>query len=101
MLAFKHGELLAKSQVLRQQASASTEDARECAEPEPEQVDRDGKVMADGILVCAPMLLISKPDGIVVNDNARCDRLLAERSRTRHLFRARLRRLELLPLPAG
>jgi len=71
MLAFKHGELLAKSQVLQQQASASAEDARECPEPEPEQVDHDGKVIADGILVPAPMLLISKLDGIVANDRGK------------------------------
>jgi acyl-CoA thioesterase len=68
MLAFKHGKLLAKSQVLQQQASASAEDARECPEPEPEQVDHDSKVIADGILVRAPRLLISKPDGIVASD---------------------------------
>src|SRR5271157_1234037 len=68
MLAFKHGELLAKSQVLQQQASASAENARECPEPKPEQVDHDGKVITDGILVPAPMLLISKLDGIVAND---------------------------------
>jgi hypothetical protein len=69
MPAFKHGELLTKRQVLRQQASAGAEDARECPEPEPEQVNHDGKVIADGILIPAPMLLISKPDGIVASHN--------------------------------
>jgi hypothetical protein len=59
---------VAKSQVLQQQASAGAEDAKECSEPEPEQVDHDGKVIADRILVLAPMLLISKPDGIVASD---------------------------------
>jgi hypothetical protein len=71
MLAFKHGELLAKSQVLLQPASASAEGARECPEPEPEQVNHDGKVIAGRTLVPTPMLLISKPDGIVANDRPR------------------------------
>jgi hypothetical protein len=39
-----------------------------CHKREPEQVDHDDKVIADGILARAPMLLISKPDGIVAND---------------------------------
>jgi hypothetical protein len=47
MLAFKHGELLAKSQVLQQQAFAGAEDASKCPEPESVQVDHGGKVMAD------------------------------------------------------
>ena len=58
MLAFKHGELLAKSQVLQQQASASPKDTGECPESEPEQVNHDGKGIAEGILVRASMLLI-------------------------------------------
>ena len=69
MLAFKHGELLAKTQVLQQQASASAEDAGEYPEPEPEQINHDDKVIAGRTLVPAPMLLISKPDGIVANNN--------------------------------
>jgi hypothetical protein len=68
MLAFKHGELLARSQVLQQQASASAENAGEYPEPEPEQVNHDGKVIAGRTLVSVPMLLISKPGGIVAID---------------------------------
>jgi hypothetical protein len=68
MLTFKHDELLAKSQVLHQQAFAGAEDAMKYSEPELLQVDQAGKVMADGILVPAPMLLISKLVGIVAND---------------------------------
>jgi len=60
--------LLAKSQVLHQQASAGAEDARKCSELESVRVDQAGKVMADGILVSASILLISKPVGIVAND---------------------------------
>jgi hypothetical protein len=67
MLAFKDGELLANSQVLQQQASAGAEDARKVSEPEPVQVDQAGKVIPDGTLVPAPMLLISKPVEIVAN----------------------------------
>jgi hypothetical protein len=68
MPTLKHSELLAKSHVLQQQASASAEDAGEYLEPEPEQVNHDGKVIAARTLVPAPMLLISKPDGIVANN---------------------------------
>jgi|GEM_PF-1111123 hypothetical protein len=60
--------LLAKSRVLHQQASAGAEDARKCSELESVQVDQAGKVMADGILVSAPILLISNPVEIVAND---------------------------------
>jgi hypothetical protein len=35
----------------------------------PERVDHEGKVIADGILVRTPMLLVSMPDGIVANDS--------------------------------
>lgn len=59
----------AKSQVLQQHASASAEDARECSEPEPEQVDPDSKVIAHEILVRGPRLVISNPEGIVASDS--------------------------------
>jgi hypothetical protein len=68
MLAFKHGELLAKSQVLQQQASACAENAGEYPEPEPKQVNHDGKVITGRTLFSVPLLLISKPDGIVAID---------------------------------
>jgi hypothetical protein len=74
-------ELLAKSQVLQQQASASAEDVRECPEPESEQVNHDGKVTTDGILVPASMFLISRPDGIVANAVFAQDELVAKNSR--------------------
>jgi hypothetical protein len=58
MLEFKHGELLANGQVLQQQDPASPKDTGECPESEPEQINHDGKVIAQGILVPASMLLI-------------------------------------------
>ena len=59
--------------------------SKECSEPEPEQVDHDSKVIADEILVRAPRLVISNPEGIVASDsmgpcrNGASGRLLKER----------------------
>jgi len=69
--AFQHGELLAEGKILQRQASASVKHAKEGSETEPKELEHGGKVIADRIFLCTPMSLISKPDGIVANDNTR------------------------------
>jgi hypothetical protein len=44
-------------------------DAKDCSEPQAKQVEHGGRVIADEILACTPMLLILKPDRIVARDN--------------------------------
>jgi hypothetical protein len=61
MFAFKDSELLTEGKILQQQTLMRTKDAKQCSEPEPEDVEHDGTVIAARILVCAPMSLISKP----------------------------------------
>src|SRR6266581_4054805 len=68
MPAFQDDELLAKREVLQHQVLARTNKAKDGSEPDPEKVEHSGKVIADRILVRPPMLLISKPDGIVASD---------------------------------
>src|SRR5262249_428010 len=65
MPAFQDDELLAKSEVLQHQVLARTNKAKDGSEPDPDKVEHSGKVIADEVLVRPPMLLISKPDGIV------------------------------------
>jgi hypothetical protein len=45
--------------------------AKGCSEPQAKQVEHGGRVIADEILACTPMLLISKSDRIVARDNQR------------------------------
>jgi hypothetical protein len=68
MFAFKDSELLTEGKILQQQTLMRTKDAKQCSEPEPEDVEHDGTVTAARILVCAPMSLISKPRIIVARD---------------------------------
>ena len=68
MPAFQDDELLAKSEVLQHQVLARTKKAKDGSEPDPDKVELSGKVIADEVLLRPPMLLISKPDGIVAND---------------------------------
>jgi hypothetical protein len=69
MFALEDSELLTESKILQQQTLVRTKDAKQCSEPEPEDVEHDGTVMAGRILVCAPMSLISKPRIIVARDS--------------------------------
>ena len=68
MPAFQDDELPAKREVLQHQVLARTKKAKDGSEPDPDKVEHSGKVIADEVLVRPPMLLISKPDGIVAND---------------------------------
>jgi hypothetical protein len=43
-------------------------DAKDCSERQTKQVEHGGRVIADEILACTPMLLISEPDRIVARD---------------------------------
>ena len=70
MPAFQDDELPAKREVLQHQVLARTKKAKDGSEPDPEKVEHSGKVIADEVLVRPPMLLISKPDGIVANDTS-------------------------------
>src|SRR5882762_7894208 len=70
MFAFKDSELLTEGKILQQQTLMRTNDAKQCSEPEPEDVEHDGTVITARILVCAPMSLISKPRIIVARDRS-------------------------------
>jgi hypothetical protein len=52
VLAFQDGELLAKKKVLEQQAVVGAKNAKNGSEPEPQEVEHGGKVIADQILIC-------------------------------------------------
>ena len=68
MSALQHDKLLSKSQVLQKQILPVANTAKGCSEPQAKQVEHGGRVIADEILACTPMLLISKPDRIVARD---------------------------------
>src|ERR1035437_3889487 len=70
MSALQHDKLLSKSQVLQKQILSVANTAKGCSEPQAKQVEHGGRVIADEILACTPMLLISKPDRIVARDSS-------------------------------
>ena len=83
MSALRHDKLLSKSQVLQKQILSVANTAKGCSEPQAKQVEHGGRVIADEILACTPMLLISKPDRIVAR----------ERGDTRNELHAKVGRL--------
>jgi len=62
MFAFQNRELLAQSEILQQQTSVGTKDAKDYSKQEPDEIEHGGQVIADGILAYLRKLLISKPD---------------------------------------
>jgi len=82
MSALQHDKLLSKSQVLQKQILSVTNDAKGCSEPQAKQVEHGGRVIADEILACTPMLLISKPDRIVAKDRSPNDPTLSAHRHT-------------------
>src|ERR1039457_1448601 len=68
MSALQHDKLLSKNQVLQKQILSVANTAKGCSEPQAKQVEHGGRVIADEILACTPMVLISKPDRIVARD---------------------------------
>jgi hypothetical protein len=63
-------------------------DAKGCSEPQAKQVEHGGRVIADEILACTPMLLISKPDRVVARDSEEAASIIDVTFRMRAEFAA-------------